>query len=154
MWASSFQQVTPAEEPGSSWRALLPSPSSFSFFLQTPTSFLYCLKPQDNKLRSKHRQTVSGKVCEERWTSAPRGSTSHCKYHRKPLSCCLHNRAWCTGVLTPKWRRLVKPLVFSSLFWSSHPSLPLLQPQWLDPTAQGLWHGALLLLGAPRSSRN
>lgn len=47
--------------------------SSSSFFLQTPTSFLYCLKPQDNKLRSKRRQTLSGKVCGGRWTFTPRG---------------------------------------------------------------------------------
>lgn len=63
---------------------------------------------------------------------------------------CLRNRGWGDGVRTPKRRRLAEPLIFSSLFWSSPPSLPLLQPQRPDPVAHGLWHGGLLLLGAPR----
>ena len=141
--------MTPAEKPCSGWQAFLPPPSSFSFFLQTPTSFLYCFKPQDNKLRRKCCQTVSGKVCGGRWTSAPQGLLLPLQISPETSVLRLHNWGWGAGLRTPKWWCLVEPLTISSLFWSLCPSPPLPQPQWPEPAAQGLRHGGLLLLGAP-----
>lgn len=44
-----------------------------------------------------------------------------------PAACMTWGRGF--GVLTPKQRCSVQPLTFSNFFWSSHPLLPLPQPQ-------------------------
>lgn len=109
--------------------------SSFSFFLQTPTSFLYCLKPQDNKLRSKRRQTSSGKVCGGRWTFTPRGL--HLPLQIPPETSVLNDCITSSKATVHGWH--------SSLL-CGHQDLG--QPCWLDLAAWGLWH--VLFQGAPR----
>lgn len=78
--------------------SLLPAfpSSSSSLFLQTPTSFLYCSKPQDNELTELRAQRSAG--------GAGRGAL---KYHRKPRACsCI------TGPGRSPWPQ---PLALSSL---------------------------------------